>query len=236
MTTSSASAPVRSAAGVQNLLLDLEKPCWVVRTSDGVGMVADEVVASRSEVLGAVGPLSPQSLGDSTFRGFHGVRSAYAAGAMANGISSPEMVIALARAGALASYGAAGVVPARIDAALAELAGALGDTPYACNLIHSPTEPALERAIVDACLRHRVRCIEASAFMDLSPEVVRYRLAGLSQEASGRITRAHRVIAKVSRVEVAEKFLRPAPAALVRTLVERGQITAEQARLGERVP
>ncbi len=211
-------------------LLDTTRPVWIVRDGNGVGVTSDEGVAARSQVLTAVGPLAP--LGDSSFRAFHGVRANYAAGAMANGIASPALVIAMARAGYLAAYGAAGVVPARVDAALAQLSGTLGDLPYACNLIHSPSELALERAVVDACLRHNVRCVEASAFMDLTPEVVRYRAAGLT--ATGE--RRHRLIAKVSRVEVAEKFLRPAPAAILRRLVEGGDITAEQARLAEQVP
>ncbi|MFC0453331.1 PfaD family polyunsaturated fatty acid/polyketide biosynthesis protein [Rhodococcus jostii] len=234
--TISMSAPTRDTAGIRELLLDLSAPCWVVRDADGVGVTSDRALASRLEVLSAVAPLPAQSLGDSAFRAFHGVRAAYAAGAMANGIASTDLVTALARAGYLAFYGAAGVVPARVDAALARLAADLGDTPHGCNLIHSPTEPALERAIVDACLRHRVRSVEASAFMDLSPEVVRYRLSGLSSDGAGRVIRAHRVIAKVSRVEVAELFLRPAPDTLVRTLVERGDLTEEQARLGRTVP
>lgn len=225
----------RRAADVHAVLLDLHRPCWIVRDADGIGATSEATVASRSEVLSAVAPLPPQSLGDSVFRSFHGVRAAYAAGAMANGIASPEMVIALARAGYLASYGAAGVVPARIDAALAHLRQSLGDVPYACNLIHSPAEPALERAIVDACLRHGVRCVEASAFMDLTAQVVRYRLSGLERDVSGRVVCRNRLIAKVSRAEVAELFLRPAPAPLVRQLLDAAEITSEQARLGELV-
>ncbi|MDV7246741.1 MULTISPECIES: PfaD family polyunsaturated fatty acid/polyketide biosynthesis protein [Rhodococcus] len=236
MTVPSVTAPARDLTQVRATLSDLTTPCWVVRGPDGIDITADAGLAARTEVLTAVGPLPPHRLGDHTFGAFHGVSYAYAAGAMANGIASPAMVTALARAGYLASYGAAGVVPARVDAALSELAATLGELPYACNLIHSPSEPALERAIVDACLRHGVCCVEASAFMDLSPEIVRYRLSGLSTAPDGRVIRAHRVIAKVSRVEVAELFLRPAPAALVRRLLDRGDITAEQARLGQVVP
>ncbi|MFC4128771.1 PfaD family polyunsaturated fatty acid/polyketide biosynthesis protein [Nocardia rhizosphaerae] len=218
------------------LLLDLDSPVWIVRTGDQVGATADDTVAARAQVLAAVGPLPPERLGDSAFRAEHGVKAAYAAGAMANGIAAPELVTAMARAGYLAAYGAAGVAPGTVDAALAGLAAELGGQPFACNLIHSPSEPALERAIVDACLRHGVRCVEASAFMDLTAEVVRYRAAGLTVDRHGGIERGHRVIAKVSRVEVADLFLRPAPVRLLRELVSAGAITAEQARLAEQVP
>ncbi|WP_054813861.1 PfaD family polyunsaturated fatty acid/polyketide biosynthesis protein [Nocardia arizonensis] len=234
--TASQTAVAATAAQIGALLLDTANPCWIIRHDGRVGATSDETVAAGAQILAAVGPLPAQQLGDSGFRAAHGVRAAYAAGAMANGIASPALVSAMSRAGYLGSYGAAGVTPAVVDSALAALSRELGDRPYACNLIHSPSEPALERAIVDSCLRHGVRCVEASAFMALTPEVVRYRAAGLGTDAQGRVRIGHRVIAKVSRVEVAEVFLRPAPAQLLRALVESGDITADQARLAEQVP
>ncbi|GGN67949.1 PfaD family polyunsaturated fatty acid/polyketide biosynthesis protein [Nocardia rhizosphaerihabitans] len=236
MTTMRTAAVASTAEEITALLLDLDAPVWIVRTNGRVGATTDETVAASAQVLAAVAPLPPERLGDSAFRAAHGVRAAYAAGAMANGIASPALVKAMARNGYLAAYGAAGVAPAAVDAALGELAGELGAQPFACNLIHSPSEPALERAIIDACLRHDVRCVEASAFMDLTAEVVRYRAAGLAVDRQGGIERRHRVIAKVSRVEVADLFLRPAPVRLLRELVAAGRITQEQARLAEQVP
>ncbi|AFU01278.1 PfaD family polyunsaturated fatty acid/polyketide biosynthesis protein [Nocardia brasiliensis] len=236
MTASRTGVVAASAAEIAALLLDVRRPCWIVRHDGRVGATSDESVAAGAQVLAAVAPLPPELLGDRRFAAAHGVRAAYAAGAMANGIASPALVSAMARAGYLASYGAAGVTPAAVDSALGELTRTLDGKPFACNLIHSPSEPALERAIVDSCLRHRVRCVEASAFMGLTAEVVRYRVAGLGVDRQGRVEVRNRLIAKVSRVEVAEPFLRPAPAHLLRGLVEAGDVTAEQARLAEQVP
>ncbi len=147
---------------------------------DTVTLKADLFRSADSErvcrVVGVLPAGRPEDLGDASFRAAHRLRYAYLCGAMANGIASPAMVSALARAGYLASYGAAGVTPGVVDAALAELTRTLPGKPFACNLIHSPSEPALERAIVDSCLRHEVRCVEASAFMGLTAEVVRYRI------------------------------------------------------------
>jgi trans-AT polyketide synthase, acyltransferase and oxidoreductase domains len=145
-------------------------------------------------------------------------------------------VSALAGAGVLGSFGAAGLVAEKVDAGLAAITRAVPGRPFACNLIHSPTEPAMERSTVDLCLRHGVTCVEASAFLELTPEIVRYRAAGLAAGPDGAPRIGHRVIAKVSRTEIAELFLRPAPEALLRDLAERGAITAEQARLAARVP
>lgn len=181
-------------------------------------------------------PVPARGLGDPGFRADHGVELAYAAGAMANGIACEELVIALGRARLLATFGAAGLAPQRVDAAIARVAEALPDGPYAFNLIHSPGEDALERAVVDLYLAREVRTIEASAFLRLTPHVVRYRAAGLERAPDGRVLARNRVIAKVSRREVATQFLSPAPLPIVRGLVEAGLVTEEQAHLAAHVP
>ncbi|MTD58222.1 PfaD family polyunsaturated fatty acid/polyketide biosynthesis protein [Amycolatopsis pithecellobii] len=229
-------ALARDEASIYQQLSTLDSPVFVVRDGGGIAVTTDAGTARRAQVLAAVPALPPESLGDPDFRAHHEVRHAYQAGAMANGIASVRLVTALAGAGFLASFGAAGVVPAKIDDALAAIRHAVGGKPFSCNLIHSPSEPALERAIVDACLRNEVRCVEASAFIDLTPQVVKYRLAGLGRDRDGRIVTRNKVIAKVSRAEVAERFLRPAPAGAVRELLAAGEITAEQAELAAAVP
>lgn len=221
-------------AGIREVIAALEQPCFVVRTSKGIAATNER--PTSGDLLAAVPPLPPQRLGSPAFRRDHRVNYAYMAGSMANGIASEEHVAALARAGYLGSFGAAGLLPDRVEEALRRLTGELGDLPFACNLIHSPHEDRLERETIDLCLRYGVRCVEASAFIDPTPSVVRYRLAGLATDGQGRVTAGNRVIAKVSRQEVADRFIRPAPEAMVADLVERGQVSAEQAELARRVP
>jgi PfaD family protein len=72
--------------------------------------------------------------------------------------------------------------------------------------------------------------------MDLTPAVVRCAVAGIRTGPDGAIVRARQLFAKVSRPEVAEKFLAPAPPELLRTLVGRGQLTEQEAALAARVP
>ncbi len=155
---------------------------------------------------------------------------------MAGGISSEELVIALGKAKILASFGAAGLLPQRVEKAIATIQTALPQGPYAFNLIHSPSEEALEQKAVELYLKHRVRTVEASAYMDLTPHIVRYRVAGLYLNSQGDIETHNKVIAKVSRLEVAQKFLQPAPDKFLKYLVEKGQITPLQAILAEKVP
>ncbi|MBP2406879.1 PfaD family polyunsaturated fatty acid/polyketide biosynthesis protein [Streptomyces syringium] len=225
------------ADGVYAVLSALDLPCYVVAVGGRVGATHDRPgPGSATSLLAAAGPLPPHRLGSAAFARHHGVRSAYMAGAMAGGISGEDLVVALSRAGHLASFGAAGLPEARLGAALGHLQERLGAAPYACNLIHSPMAPEAERTCVDLCLRHRVRCVEASAFVQLTPPLVRYRVTGLRAGPDGGVRAGHRVIAKISRPETAELFLRPAPDALVAELLARDEITAEQATLARAVP
>ncbi|MCC5615734.1 PfaD family polyunsaturated fatty acid/polyketide biosynthesis protein [Nostoc sp. CHAB 5836] len=228
---------------IKNRLLNLHQPCYVLRDQGRIGMANQSNLYfpdnSRSKLLETlmVAPaLPPQQLGDRSFLDFHGVKYAYAAGAMAGGIASAELVIALGKAGMLASFGAAGLVPSRIEAAIHQIHQAMPQGPYAFNLIHSPSEEALERKAIDLYLKHGVRTVEASAFLGLTPHIVYYRAAGLNLNALGQIEINNKVIAKISRSEVATKFLQPAPTKILKQLVEQQLITELQATLAEKVP
>ncbi len=229
--------------GIKDHLLNLHQPCYVLRdrgrigvTNEGYVYHPDNSQSGLVETLMVSPPLLPEQLGDRNFLAVHGVKYAYVAGAMAGGITSEEMVIALGKAGILASFGAAGLVPSRIEAAINQIQQALPQGPYAFNLIHSPSEEALERRAVDLYLKHGIRTVEASAFLDLTPHIVYYRAAGLSLNSLGQIEAKNKVIAKLSRQEVATKFLQPAPARILKQLVEQQLITELQAILAEKIP
>ncbi len=225
-------------------LKDLSRACYLVNDSDkGLGISQSADIATQGDAksdalpVAAYAPaLGTQSLGDDNFRRVHGVKYAYYAGAMANGISSEELVIALGKAGILCSFGAAGLIPSRVEAAIKRIQGELPNGPYAFNLIHSPSEPALERGSVELFLKHGVHTVEASAFLGLTPQIVYYRAAGLSRNPNGSINVANKVIAKVSRTEVATHFMKPAPAKMLQALVDDGSITKEQMELAQLVP
>lgn len=240
--TANASTPIAfDPAAIATKLLKLDLPCTVVNVNGQIGVAhPTELNASGSsslvQVLSTLAPLPLHQLGDPSFQTFHGVKYAYAAGAMAGGIASADLVIALGRQKILSSFGAGGLPPARIEAAIHRIQQALPLGPYAFNLIHSPNDPALERRAIDLYLSYGVRTVEASAFLDLTPNIVYYRVAGLSLDSSNNIQIRHKVIAKISRREVATKFLQPAPIKFLKDLVAQGLITEQQAALAERVP
>jgi PfaD family protein len=155
---------------------------------------------------------------------------------MANGIASEEIVIAMAEAGMLGFFGAAGLHPDRVTQAIDRIQQALGDKPYGFNLIHSPNEPALEAAVVDLYLQRGVHLVEASAYLALTLPVVRYRVTGIYRDEEGNVVTPNRIVAKVSRVEVATHFLSPPPEKFLSQLVAAGEITAEQAEMAREIP
>ncbi|GAA5207386.1 enoyl-CoA hydratase/isomerase [Streptomyces thinghirensis] len=181
--------------------------------------------------------LSSRALGSPHFRAAHGVDYAYAAGAMYKGIASVDLVIALGNAGMLGFFGTGGLPLDEIDDAITRIRKELDPgRAFGMNLLNSPDDPDLEDRTVELYLRHGVRSVEASAYLRPTLPLVHYRLAGLRTDAEGRLRQDHHIVAKVSRTEVAEHFLRPAPEPLVRRLLDDGRITPEQAELGARLP
>lgn len=200
---------------------------------------ADSLAVATADLpscSGVVLPLTLEDLGSTRFCHDHGIRYAYVGGSMAKGISSVAMVKALGQAGMLGFFGSAGLSLEAVEAAIDELQQELPETPFGLNLIHSPSEPQLERALVDLYLRRKVHLLEASAFLGLTLPLVRYRTCGIHRNQNGEIVAPNRVIAKVSREEVAARFFAPPAEKFLRQLVEQGDLTEDQALMASQIP
>ena len=224
-------------------LQTLDRHFFVVQTESGpqvaTGGCAQLNAGSTHEghpLLAHVPVLTPDGLGDKTFQNTYGVRANYVAGAMANGIGSARLVIAMARAGMLGFFGAAGLSTERIRLAIDEIQREVAGLPYGFNLIHSPAEPQQEQETVDLYLERGVRVVSTSAYLGLTPMVVQYRVRGIHRGEDGRIVVPNKLLAKISRPEVAEKFLRPPPQKILNGLVQAGRITAAEASLAANIP
>lgn len=179
----------------------------------------------------------PESLGSADFRKNYGLRYAYLAGAMYKGIASADLVIAMGRAGLMGFLGTGGMQLDKIDADLRRIqAELIAGQSYGANLLHHPGDAQVEEQVVAIFLRLGVRFIEAAAYIQLTSSLVHYRLAGARRLADGEIDIPNRVLAKVSRPEIAEMFMRPAPAAMLATLIAAGHLSAEEAEIGASVP
>ncbi|MEK6643184.1 MAG: PfaD family polyunsaturated fatty acid/polyketide biosynthesis protein [Planctomycetota bacterium] len=241
--TAEGEVPRTGDEAMREAVLDVARPIVAVGYQGRVAIAKGgrAVLGAREEseslpLLAYVPMMTPSQLGDAAFKRAHGLKYAYLAGAMANGIGSAEIVEAMSRAGCLGFFGSAGLSLERVEAAIERIQKTLGDAPYGFNLIHSPNEPALEAGVVDLYLRRHVRLVDASAYLDLTLPLVRYRVSGIHRAADGRVVCPNRVIAKVSRGEVARKFFSPPPEAMLSALVQSGDITAEQATLAATIP
>ncbi|MFO0728877.1 MAG: PfaD family polyunsaturated fatty acid/polyketide biosynthesis protein [Myxococcota bacterium] len=230
-----AEAPRFVGSDVLDAARRCREPAFIVRGEDGaIGVALGGGLGDVGyPVLAVLSPLYPEWLGGRSFVEAHGLRFAYVVGEMANGIATAEMVIAAAEHGMLGFFGAAGLSLERVAAGLDRMEAALGPRgkSYGSNLIHSPHEPELEAAVADLYLSRGVTRVSASAYMELTLPLVRYAATGLRRGLDGRLIRRNHVFAKISRPEVAARFLAPPPAAMLEALVAAGQLEAQEAAL-----
>lgn len=234
---------VSDTAQMRASLLQINQPLWVVLSEGKIGLApggdlvsASSVQSQSLPILGMIPAVPWESLGDPAFRRAYHTRASFYAGAMAGAIASEDLVISLGKAGLMGSFGAGGCSPARIEAAISKIQEALPNGPYAFNLLNSPNEPRLEQRAAELYVQKNIPVVEASAYLDITYALAHYRLSGLELTPDGKIQINHRVIAKISRKEVASRFLSPAPDDLVNRLLEEKKITHQQAELSRYIP
>lgn len=228
----------------QLLLSDLKKQCYVINKGDCIVLseckekesMTSEESLEDTFCIGSIPSMGAEALGDRSFIDDYGTKYAYMAGAMANGISSVNMVIELGANGFLGSFGTGGLSQTQIEESICSIKSKIPNGPYAVNLLHSPTNVKREFDTVAVFLKHGVDIVEASAYINISPALVYYRLSGLKRTNDGEVQATHRVIAKISREEVALKFMQPADKEIVEMLLQEKMITEEQAALSKKIP
>lgn len=237
--------PEQGKDAIRKSILRVIHPLYLLNLNDQIAVGRGGTVTIGAEMppdsehypLIAYAPsLHPQDLGEPDFRETYSLRYAYIAGAMANGITSVEMVEETARGGMIGFFGAAGLFPDEIEDAIERLQQTSADLPFGFNLINSPADPELETSVVRLYLRRGIRRISAAAYMELTLPLVYYRIKGIHRDNSGNIVCPNSVFAKVSRIEVAGKFFSPAPDKLLAQLVDRRLITEGEAALAAKVP
>lgn len=178
--------------------------------------------------------LTAEDFGDAEFKRTYGLKYALYGGAMANGIASSDMVIALGKAGCMGSYGSGGMRLEIVEKEIDKMKAALGDKPFLVNMLsnrNAEMEMKLARLLIDK----NVLGVEASAYIVPSEALVYFRVKGIREE-NGTIVIPHKIIAKVSREEVLEKFVSPPPREAVAALLKAGLITTEEAALASKIP
>jgi PfaD family protein len=242
---SARSLPDTNQRALREALLQVNRPLFIVNFKGKTAFSSDGTITIGNNkpdgsdalpLMGYVPALHPQKLGDPDFKAAYNLRYAYVAGAMANGITSVDMVEETGRNGMIGFFGAAGLLPHEIESAIARLQQSMGQQPFGFNLIHSPADPALESATVDLYLKHGIKLVSASAYLDLTLPLVHYRVNGIYRDGAGNIVCPNKIIAKVSRVEVARKFFAPPPDKYLRQLLDQRLITPGQAAMAAEIP
>lgn len=232
-----------SRKSLKKALQHASQDICVIQTKEGTqvlasgGSISEEKTSHSAQVKYILPAISSRQLGSEHFKTAYKTQYAYYAGAMANGIASTQMVIALGKAGFMGSFGAGGLNIERLEAAIDEIQAALGmDGAYLINVLSAPTMPEKEMEVIELLLKKKVSAIEAAAFIQITEPLVYYRVSGLQRDEGGQVICNHHIIAKVSREEVAMNFMKAADEKIVSRLLNKGLITQEQAKMAKQVP
>lgn len=194
---------------------------------------AGEDKSLKPRVGQTINSIFPQNLGCPEFKADYNLKYAYVTGGMVRGIASKEMVVRTGKAGMLGYFGTGALQLNAIEEAIRYIQDNLKNgEPYGMNMMVTP----IESETIDLYLKYGVKNIEASAYLQVSLPLVKYRLKGLSVNHKGQVVATNRIMAKLSRPEVAQGFLIPAPQHLVEELLSNGDITQEEAEWSQRVP
>jgi trans-AT polyketide synthase, acyltransferase and oxidoreductase domains len=230
----------QSVDQLRDVLEDVYTPVVVRRGTSGFRVMPDGPShngAEEGELVAWAPSLLPGRLGNPEFGRTHGARYAYVIGEMANGIASEELVAAAARARLLAFFGAGGLEPGRVAEAVHKIKQLVGpDAPVGFSLLHDVHDLLGSQKVVDLYLEQGIRCVNASAFIMLTPPLVQYRVSGIHQRPDGEIVVPNRTFAKISRAEVARRFMEPPPPPFLDQLLRDGRITEREAELARLIP
>jgi len=174
----------------------------------------------------------PEQLGELQFKNEYSVKYALYAGGMANGISSVNMVKELSENGFIGVLGIGGWDSQKIENSIDELQSA--HINFIVNVM--PQRAALEKELINLLIRKKVCKIEASAYIDPTPALVLFRVKGIFQNSSGETVCKNKLIAKVSREEVALNFFMPPKQEILDQLFSEEKITVEEYKLAVKVP
>jgi trans-AT polyketide synthase, acyltransferase and oxidoreductase domains len=176
-------------------------------------------------------------MGDESFKKDYGTKYAHVTGSMYRGIASKELVVQLGKSELFGFFGTGGLTLDEIEKNIVNIQSELvNGKNFGMNLLSNMNAPKKEEAEVDLFLKHKVKFIEASAFMQITPALVKYRVKGLARDKDGIVYSKNKIMAKVSRPEIASIFLHPVPETIARNLLKEGKISDEEFAMSKSMP
>lgn len=219
---------------IQKIMLDADPYEEVKTTSEPASTSSSETAEDTKIVNPAV---TASSLGSSEFKKDYNLKYAYLAGGMYRGIASQEMVVKLAKSGLMGFLGTGGLNMRRVEENILHIQSQISPgQAYGVNLVHNWKTPENDTSLIELLIQMNVQHLEAAAFLNVTSSLVRFRAKGLLRGVSGEVIARNKIIAKVSRPEVAEAFLSPAPDLILQALVEEHMITRQEAELARELP
>ncbi len=174
-------------------------------------------------------PLEGETRPGERFCARFGLASPLLSGAMAHGISGPELVADVSSGGMLGFLGTAGRPPVWLLQSARDLAGR-GCHLWGANLIHQPGASQQEEAIARTLVESRAPWVSLSAFVQVTPRMVGLAFQGARKEG-GHLVRARELLLKTSLPAFARAALGPPSKELVLAAAAKGWLTREEALL-----
>jgi len=197
---------------------------------------SDVVKLDRASKEHLIEELDPSLLGSPEFKKDYNLKYAYVTGGMYRGIASQEMVVKMGKAQMMGFFGSGGLALSEVESSIQYIQKELSlGQAYGLNLLHNPSNLDMEEKTIDLFLAYGVKNVEASAFFSITPALVKYRAKGLTRDQHGKIIAINKIIAKVSRPEVATMFLSPAPERIIDKLLAEQKITKVEADLAKEI-
>lgn len=181
--------------------------------------------------------INGNQLGSKGFIKDYNLKYTYIIGSMCSGISGAKMLKAAADAGLLAIAGTEKMTYKQIEELIKEVQQSTDKkASTGFNLCYDILRSKREKEISELYLKYGVTIIEATGYSTITKPLVKYRLTGLKKNMQGEVVAKNHIIAKVSRSEIAECFMSPAPKRIVDVLLRDGEITEEEAALSQLLP
>ncbi|MEN8907794.1 MAG: hypothetical protein ABF289_17730 [Clostridiales bacterium] len=235
---------ISKSSSINDKLLDLELPLFVLKNyknlvvgvaEDGI-ITSEELETTKLICSGIIPKLLPEDLGSSRFLHRFGLKYAYVAGAMYNAISSKEMIIELAKNGYLGIYGTKDVEFDQIENDIVKIKSIIPERIFGCNIVHNVIEEQFEMKLIKMLLKYKINILEVSSFVNITLPLAYYRIVGIKERIEGGFVIGNKIMVKVSRVEIAKNFLKPAPEKIIRELINMSLINERQAKIAKEIP
>lgn len=178
------------------------------------------------------------ALGSQAFKDDYNLKYTYVAGTMCYGTTTHDMVVKMSRAGLLSFLESNGSTLSEVESRIKKVLNQLNtdQDPFGMNLTHDIYNPEHEMKMVDLFLNLGIKTIEATGYLSVTSALVYFRLKGLQQDLSGKVKCRNSLLVKVSKPEVAEVFMQPAPLSIVEDLVKQNLISSQQADWSKQIP